>query len=136
MTDLPSSPLVLYDGTCGMCSKLVLWLLGHEADTSLVFAPLQGPTAAAARARYANIPEAIDTVVFITDGRAHLRSKAALHLCRHLRAPWRWLHRLRWFPAFVLDPAYRLVAAVRYRIWGHADACALVTAEQRARFLP
>jgi predicted DCC family thiol-disulfide oxidoreductase YuxK len=119
-----------------MCSKLVLWLLAHEADRALVFAPLEGETAAAARAIYANIPSAVETVVLITNGRAYLRSRAALQLCRHLRAPWRWLYRLRWFPAFVLDPAYRLVAAVRYRIWGHADACALVIAEQRARFLP
>jgi predicted DCC family thiol-disulfide oxidoreductase YuxK len=133
---LPASPLVLYDGTCGMCSKLVLWLLAHEADAALVFAPLQGTTAAAARAIYPNIPSTIETVVLVTHGRAYLRSKAALRLCRHLRAPWRFLYRLRWFPAFLIDPAYRLVAAVRYRIWGHADACALVTAEQRARFLP
>ena len=135
MADLPASPLVLYDGTCGMCSRLVLWLLAHEADAALVFAPLQGETAAAARARYANIPSTIETVVLVTGGRAYLRSQAALRLCRHLRAPWRWLFRLRGCPAFVLDPAYRLVAAVRYRIWGRADACALVTAAQRARFL-
>lgn len=134
MTALPTSPLVLYDGTCGMCSKLVVWLLAHEADAALVFAPLQGETAAAARAAYANIPPTIDTVVLVTDGRAFLRSQAALRLCRHLRAPWRWLYGLRWIPALLLDPAYRLVAAVRYRIWGHADACALVTAAQRARF--
>jgi len=25
---------------------------------------------------------------------------------------------------------------VRYRIWGHADACQLVSPEQRLRFLP
>jgi len=30
----------------------------------------------------------------------------------------------------------RLIAAVRHRIWGRADACQLVTPEQRLRFLP
>jgi predicted DCC family thiol-disulfide oxidoreductase YuxK len=29
----------------------------------------------------------------------------------------------------VLDVAYRVVAALRYRIWGNADACGLVTPE-------
>jgi predicted DCC family thiol-disulfide oxidoreductase YuxK len=134
--ELPDAPLVLYDGTCGLCAKAVRWILEHERDHDLVFAPLQGPTGELARARYPRIPASIDTVVYISAGRAHLRSKALIHAARHLRAPWRWGHAMRWVPGFVLDVAYRVVAAVRYRIWGHADACGLATPEQRRRFLP
>jgi predicted DCC family thiol-disulfide oxidoreductase YuxK len=133
---LPEAPLVLYDGTCGLCSASVQWIFRHERDHAIVFAPLQGPTATLARARYPHIPQAIDSVVFITDGRAYLRSKALLHAAGHLRAPWRVAHALRWLPGFVLDLSYRAIAAVRYRIWGRADACGLATPEQRARFLP
>ena len=134
--ELPSAPLVLYDGTCGLCAKSVRWILDHERDHMIVFAPLQGPTAQLARERYPHIPASIDTVVYVCDGRAHLRSKAFLHAANHLRAPWRWGYALRWFPGFVLNIAYRIVAALRYRVWGHADACGLVTPEQRRRFLP
>ena len=134
--ELPAAPLVLYDGTCGLCARSVRWILAHERDHAIRFAPLQGETAALARARFPNIPTRIDTVVYVHDGRAHLRSKALLHASAHLRAPWRWAHAMRWLPGVVLDLGYRVVAAVRYRLWGHADACALVTPEQRARFLP
>jgi predicted DCC family thiol-disulfide oxidoreductase YuxK len=41
---------------------------------------------------------------------------------------------LRSLPGFVLDLGYRVIAAVRYRLWGHADACQLVTPAQRRRF--
>jgi predicted DCC family thiol-disulfide oxidoreductase YuxK len=137
---LPSAPLVLYDGTCGLCAAAVRWILDHEErhepDHEIRFAPLQGPTAALARERYPRIPASIDTVVFISGGRAYLRSKALLHAARHLRAPWRWAYGVRWLPGPVLDLGYRVVAAVRYRIWGHADACGLATPAQRARFLP
>lgn len=133
--ELPAA-LVLYDGTCGFCAKSVRWILGHERDHEIRFAPLQGPTAQRARERFPRIPVSIDTVVYIADGRAHLRSKAILHAARHLRAPWRWGYAMRWFPGCVLDLGYRLIAAVRYRIWGHADACQMVTPEQRARFMP
>jgi predicted DCC family thiol-disulfide oxidoreductase YuxK len=133
---LPEGPLVLYDGTCGLCARSVRWILAHERDHAIRFAPLQGPTAARLRARYPEIPTSIESVVYISGGRAHLRSKALLHAARHLRAPWRWGHALRWLPGGVLDLGYRAVAALRYRIWGHADACGLVTPEQRARFLP
>jgi predicted DCC family thiol-disulfide oxidoreductase YuxK len=127
---------LLYDGTCGLCARSVRWILDHERDHAIWFAPLQGPTAARMRERHPKIPQAIDTVVYISDGRAYLRSKALLHAASHLRAPWRWTHAFRWMPAMVLDLGYRVIAAVRYRIWGHADACELVTPEQRARFLP
>jgi predicted DCC family thiol-disulfide oxidoreductase YuxK len=36
----------------------------------------------------------------------------------------------------IFDLGYRLIAAVRLRIWGRADACQMVTPEQRSRFLP
>jgi predicted DCC family thiol-disulfide oxidoreductase YuxK len=134
--ELPTAPLVLYDGTCGLCARSVRWILDHERDHDIVFAPLQGPTAALARERYPRIPLSIDTVVYITGGRAHLRSEAFLYAANHLRAPWRWGYAMRWFPGFVLDLLYRVVAALRYRIWGHADACGLVTPDQRRRFLP
>src|SRR5262245_36584322 len=87
---LPAAPLVLYDGDCGLCARSVQWILGHERDHDIVFAPLQGPTGAAARQRYPRIPLAIDSVVYIAGGRAYVRSKAVLHAARHLRAPWRW----------------------------------------------
>lgn len=130
-----AGPLVLYDGVCGLCARSVRWILRHERDHALRFAPLQGPTAAALRARFPAIPETLETVVYIDGGRAHVRSKAFLHLARHLRAPWRWAHALRWLPGFVLDLGYRLIAAIRYRVWGKLDACELPSPEQRARFL-
>ncbi len=129
-------PLVLYDGTCGLCARSVRWILRHEADHELRFAPLQGETTDALRARYPNIPQTLDSVVLIAGGKAHLRSKAFLHLGKHLRAPWRWAYAFRWLPGFVLNLGYRLIAAIRYRIWGRVDACELPSPEQRARFLP
>jgi predicted DCC family thiol-disulfide oxidoreductase YuxK len=133
---LPAAPLVLYDGTCGLCTKAVQWILRHERDHDILFAPLQGPTAALARQRYPCIPVTLESVVYVSDGRAHLRSKALLHATRHLNAPWRWAYPLRVLPAFLLDLGYRVTAAIRYRIWGHADACQLATPAQRVRFLP
>jgi predicted DCC family thiol-disulfide oxidoreductase YuxK len=134
--DLPEAPLMFYDGDCGFCARSVQWILAHERDHEIRFAPLQGATAQLARARHPQIPVAIASVIYVSGGRVHIRSKAALYVARHLRAPWRWAYALRWLPALPLDLGYRVIAALRYRIWGRADACQLVTPEQRARFLP
>src|SRR5262249_15698524 len=118
------------------CAKVVQWVLAHERDHEIVFAPLQGSIAAAARRRFPRIPVSIDSIVYITRGRAHLRSKAVLYAAEHLRTPWCWMYGVRWLPGFAPDLAYRVVASVRYRLWGRADGCELLTPAQRTRFLP
>ena len=128
-------PIVLYDGVCGLCSSAVRWLIDHDRERILRYAPLQGETAAALRAQHPRIPEGIDTVVLVDDGKVYLRSKAFLYISRYLTRPWRWGWYLRWFPGFLLDLGYRLVARVRYRIWGKKESCELPAPEQRALFL-
>ncbi len=131
-----AAPVLLYDGTCGLCHRSVRWILQHERDHELQFAPLQGETAAALRARHHAIPEALESVVLVDDDRVRLRSKAFLYTARHLRAPWRWAYAVRWLPGFLLDLGYRVIAAIRYRVWGRAELCDLPAPEHRARFLP
>lgn len=128
--------LVLYDGTCGLCAKSVRWIMRHERDHEMMFAPLQGETVAALRPHYPSIPETVDTVIYIDAGRVHLRSKAFLYAAKHMRAPWRWAYAFRWFPGFILNVGYRLVAALRYKLFGRADMCEVPSPAQRARFLP
>ncbi|HEY1547613.1 MAG TPA: DCC1-like thiol-disulfide oxidoreductase family protein [Kofleriaceae bacterium] len=131
------APIVLYDGTCGLCSKSVRWILRHESDHALAFAPLQGETAAELRARHPEIPKTLDSVVLVDEAdRVWLRSKTFLRVAKHLRAPWRIGYHVRWLPAFVLDLGYRVIARLRYRIWGRADVCDIPAPEQRGRFLP
>ena len=128
--------VILYDGTCGLCHKSVKWILAHELDHDLQFAPLQGETAAALRLTHPEIPPTVDTVILVDEDRVHLRSKAFLYLAKHLRSPYRWAYGLRWFPGFLMNLGYRFVAAIRYRVWGRAELCDLPSPEQRARFLP
>jgi predicted DCC family thiol-disulfide oxidoreductase YuxK len=128
--------IVLYDGVCGLCHRAVRFLLAHDAGGGLRFAPLQGDTAATLRRRHPAIPTGLESVVLVSGGRVHLRGAAFLEVARHLDRPWRWLHHLRWLPAAVVDPIYRLVARLRYRLFGRLDACAPPSAAHRERLLP
>jgi predicted DCC family thiol-disulfide oxidoreductase YuxK len=130
------APVLLYDGVCGLCARSVRWILRHERDHEMQFAPLQGETAAALRARFPQIPTALSTVVLVEGDRVHLRSKAFMHAAKHLRGPWRWLYAMRWIPGFLPDLGYRVVAALRYRLFGKKDVCEIPAPDQRARFYP
>jgi predicted DCC family thiol-disulfide oxidoreductase YuxK len=128
--------LVLYDGHCGFCDASVQWLLDHDPEGRLRFAPLQGETAAAVRARGA-WPEGLDSIVFVEGGeRMSWRSTAAVRIASALPWPWRVLAAAWLVPWPLRDIGYRLVAAVRFRIWGRLDACRLPAPDEAARFLP
>lgn len=132
---LAKLPIVLYDGQCGLCHHSVRWLMRRDGG-ALYYAPLQGPTAARLRALHPQIPEQLETVVLVESQRAHLRSKAFLYAARHLTWPWRWAYHWRWLPAPLLDLGYRLIARLRYRLFGHYDECRLPSHEERQRLLP
>ncbi|GDX81454.1 thiol-disulfide oxidoreductase [Deltaproteobacteria bacterium] len=136
MNAAPHERLVLYDGVCGFCDSSVQWLLAHDSERRLQFAALQGATAEALRERFPGMPRDIDTVVFVDEDRIFLRSAAAFAILRHLPAPWSWVAIWRFLPSPLTDIGYRMVAAMRYRIWGKLDACRIPKPEERARFLP
>ena len=98
--DLPPR-IVLFDGICGLCNRLVRWLVRADRDSLLRYAPLQGPTAARLRARFPQIPTGLDTMVFVDGGRVYLRARGILQIARYLPLPWRLLRILRWVPSIV-----------------------------------
>jgi len=63
------------------------------------------------------------------------RRAATLRIASRLTFPWRLAAVLLWLPVPIRDTAYRLVAAIRHRIAGRADACELPPPEIRARMI-
>ena len=79
--------------------------------------------------------ELYDSVVFVEDGRASVKSIAVLRMLRHLPWPWSWLV-VGWaVPRPVRDRLYDFVARHRYRWFGRRETCMLPTPEMRSRFL-
>lgn len=132
--------LVLYDGLCGMCDQYVQFLLDTDPEGRVHFAPLQGPTAASVVARHPEIPEGLDSILFVerlADGteRVTWRSTAFFRICAVVGGPWRWLGPLAWIPTPLSDVVYRFVASIRLWIWGRLEACRIPTEAEAARFL-
>jgi predicted DCC family thiol-disulfide oxidoreductase YuxK len=140
MTDEPKiptldGPLVLYDGTCGLCNRSVQLILRHDRRGRFRFAALQSEPGRALLARHGLPVDALDTVVLVEDGRAFTKSAAALRIARGMDKPWPLLRVLGVVPRPVRDFFYDRLANNRYRIFGRADACMLPPPEVRARFL-
>lgn len=138
----PSGPVLLFDGECGLCNRVVRLLLRLDGRARLRFAPLQGG-AAQAFLRAHGLPAAdFDSLVFVPDwarrerGEFLLRTAGAIAALRVCGGAGRALAAvLAIFPAALRDAAYRLVARWRYRIFGAWKPRPLARAEWAERFL-
>jgi predicted DCC family thiol-disulfide oxidoreductase YuxK len=128
-------PLVLYDGTCGLCNRSVQLILRHDRRGRFRFAALQSEVGRQLLSRHGLPVDRLDTVVLVEDGRAFTRSTAALRIARGMDAPWPAVWPLALVPRPVRDLCYGVVARNRYRLFGRTDACMLPPPEVRARFL-
>jgi predicted DCC family thiol-disulfide oxidoreductase YuxK len=139
LTTLPPH-LVLYDGVCGLCDRTVQHLLEVDRRGLLHFAALQGSTAASLRRRHPEIPERLDSIVYVStrDGREtiYVRAQAVYRICEAIGCESSLVRVGRRLPLWLNDLGYRAVAATRYRIFGKLDECRVPGPEERARFLP
>ena len=143
MNDLANipAPILLYDGTCGLCARSVQFVLRHERRAkTLRFASLQGAYGIDVRRRHPEL-EGVDSVIWYESaesGRAErvlVRSDAALETLGYLGGGWRVLAMLGWaVPRALRDTVYDLVARHRHKLAG-GDVCVLPTPEERVRFL-
>jgi predicted DCC family thiol-disulfide oxidoreductase YuxK len=125
--------LFVFDGVCVLCSGSASWLMRNDREARVNLAPAQGPLGQALYAHYGIGMN--DSYLLIADGRAFTASRGYLELCRILGGRWRILRVAAIVPEPLRDWLYALIARNRYRWFGKADYCALLTPAQRGRLL-
>lgn len=148
-------PILLYDGVCGLCNRLVQFILRRDATGIFRFASLQSVLAGRVLARHRRDAHDLDTVYVVVDYEQPdesllTRSDAIIFILRSLgrgeslpapsaatgSALWRtvaWL--LQLVPALLRDWGYGVVARNRYRVFGRSESCILPAPANRDRFL-
>jgi predicted DCC family thiol-disulfide oxidoreductase YuxK len=133
------SPVLLYDGSCGMCSESVQVVLKHDRRGTLRFAALEGEFGKAVIARHAEL-RSIDSMIWVEQDasggeRVIVRSSAALRIAAYLGGIWRVALLGYLLPTPIRDGLYNFIARHRHQIMGSREACVVVAPEQRSRFL-
>jgi predicted DCC family thiol-disulfide oxidoreductase YuxK len=137
----PSGPVLLFDGECGLCNRVVRRLLRIDRRGRLKFAALQSP-AGQSYLRLQGLPtEDFSTLVYVPEWETRYRPEfklrtdgvvAALRACGGLGC---FLGvGLSLVPRFLRDDVYRRVARVRFRVFGVWKACPLPNPEWSGRF--
>ena len=145
--DLPKSdnpvrqPVLLYDGECGLCNRLVRQLLRSDKAGRLHYAPLQSQPAQVYLRAQGLPTEDFESLVFVPDwndprsGAPQLRTTGALSAAGVVGGLWRVVSWLRILPAWLCDPCYKLIARSRYALFGEYRPSALPDPEWKKRFL-
>ena len=127
--------VILYDGECGICDRLVRFVLPRDPRGVFRFAALQSDYARRALSRAGLPTDDFQTMVLIEEGRVYLRSSAGLRVLRRLSGLWPALYPLIAVPRPLRDFLYRLVAENRHRLRPKNDSCPLSATKWSQRFL-
>ncbi len=128
-------PILLYDGTCGLCDASVQFVLACDRAGVFRFAALHSAAASRALESFGGRPADLTTFYLIDGPRLRTRADAALAVAHALGWPWWLAGALRIVPLAWLDRVYDFVARHRHRVFGGAQACRVPRPEERARFL-
>jgi predicted DCC family thiol-disulfide oxidoreductase YuxK len=135
------NPILLYDGVCGLCNRLVQFVLKKDRKDMFRFASLQSRLAEQILVRHRLRSESLETVYVVLefglpDERLLSRLDAVVYVLRQLGGPSRFLGAIfRPLPVPVRDFLYDLVARNRYRIFGKYETCPLPDSHVRNKFL-
>ena len=142
------SPIVFFDGVCGLCNSFVDFTLRRDRRAHLLFSPLQGEAFTVRVGEtsqrvpgprtneYSPHSDRLASIVFWDGAQAHMKSEAVLRVIECLGGGWCLVCTLRLIPRVVRDSVYDLLAKNRYRWFGQRETCRLPSREQTDRFLP
>ena len=131
--DGDAGPIIVFDAQCVLCAANARFVLKNDRRRLFRLASMQG--AVGARLFEANgiDPNDPDTIVPVDGDRVLRDSDAVLAIYAGCGWPWRAAAALRLIPRALRDPAYRLVARNRYRLFGRRDTCWAPSADDRDR---
>lgn len=140
MPQTESNPIVLYDGVCGLCNRLVQFLLKRDRHDRFRFASLQSTLGQEILKRHGANPLDLDTFYVVLDygqpsERLLARSDGIVYALTTLGGIWKIAGVGKLLPKAVRDGLYNFVARHRYQVFGKHESCMLPEPKQRAKFL-
>jgi len=135
VSETSDHPLILYDGECNMCVRMVQNVLDRDPKAVFRFAALDSKVARQSLARVSSQMQSRESSMLISGGRLYIKSSAALAVARRLRGPWALLSLLWLVPYPIRDFVYDWLARNRMRWFGKCKEPWVPPRELRPRFL-
>lgn len=108
-----SQAIVLFDGECAFCTRLMGFVRQRDRCSSFRFIALQSAEGRSLLVLHQLPIDRLDSVVLIESGAVSLRSTAILRICRRLGGAWRLLYAGIFLPGCFRDRLYVAIARRR-----------------------
>ena len=116
-------PIILYDGDCGLCDRLVKLLKRIDRKGKLCRVALSS-TKGQAIVQQHHVPVGeVDSIWMITNDRYCAKSDAVIEAARIIGGAYGLFVLLKIIPRSLRDFSYDKIAANRYHWFGRSDAC-------------
>lgn len=128
--------IVFFDGLCHFCNGWVNFIIKHNKNKQIYFAPLQSPIAAQQLKNIHINTQSPESVIYRTDNKIYYKSTAALKIFKTLGGRFKLLYYITyWIPPFIRNFIYDIIAKNRYKWFGKYDTCMIPDADVKERFL-
>jgi predicted DCC family thiol-disulfide oxidoreductase YuxK len=128
-------PVVLFDGVCNLCNRIVQFIIKRDKKKQFLFASLQGKTGHEVLKKF-NLPvNDFNSFIVLEDDKIYTRSTAALRMLKKLGSGWKLFYGFIIFPRFIRNAIYNWIARNRYKWYGKRNECMVPTPELKERFL-
>ena len=131
----PEEHIVLFDGICNLCNSGVRFIIKHDKKAIFKFAALQSELGEKLLTNYQLDTKSMDSFVYIQQGKAYIKSTAALKIAKELKRGWQLFYLFIIVPTIIRDGVYSFVAQNRHRWFGKKESCMIPTPALKARFL-
>ena len=120
---------------CNLCNKIVQFVIKNDKEANIKFASLHSEFGQNLLKKY-NLPtHDLDTVVFVKNNKAFIKSSAILEILKAFKFPWNLTYVFIILPKFFRDFIYNKIANSRYRVFGKSDSCMIPNPDYKSRFL-
>ena len=126
--------IIVFDGVCNFCNRIVQIIIRHDPSAQIHFAAQQSAAGEKLLNQY-SIQESTSSVVFITEGMVYYQSDAVIEIAKLLTG---WPSIFKYciiVPRFLRNGIYKLIAANRYRLFGKQATCMVPKEEDKRRFV-
>ncbi len=128
--------VVLFDGKCGLCNRMISFIKNHNSKKNLYFASLQSNYSKKHLKLGSDNNLDLKTIIFIDGIKIYTKSQAIIMILINMDGIYPGLTKIfTLIPRSILDLFYNLIAINRYRILKKQNKCNLPSSKESFLFL-
>lgn len=133
--DMELKPIIIFDGVCNLCNATVNFIIQRDKSCKLQFTPVQSQASIYLQKKYSINLFEMETIVLIKNGVVYTKSDAVIQIAKYLDGRWKFIFFIKFFPKFLRDRVYSMIATNRYNWFGKKKSCMVPSENIKNRFL-